>query len=101
MYHHRTVILASLTVVFSTLPVLAGTTILKGATICRTFESAKAMQWANSTQTSSLIKSGKCYTARGNALTISAEDGPDIVEFRTADNPTVLKYTLVEYTRAD
>ena len=78
-------------------PASAEPTILKGATICRSFEAAKKMQWANKHETAALIRSGKCYTAAGNARTINAEAGPDIVEFRTADNPAVRKFTLVEY----
>jgi hypothetical protein len=82
-------------------PATAGTTILKGSTVCRSFEAAKRMQWANPAQTGALIRSGQCYVTHGNAPTLSAEAGPDIVEFRTADNPGVRKFTLVESVRQD
>jgi hypothetical protein len=73
--------------------------ILKGAIVCRSFVAAKEAQWAEEAEVSALIRAGKCYVAKGNAPTIVAERGPDIVEFRTADNPTVRKFTLIEHTR--
>lgn len=72
--------------------------IRKAAVICRSFETAKTMQWTDAAGVASLIARGKCYRAAGDAPTISAAFGPDIVAFRTADNPRVRKFTLVENT---